>query len=444
MSYRTNLATHIENALRQLLEHEAHTLARETGFFQRQRKLTGSTFAQMMVFGAASNPCPTYTDLTQAAAVAGTTLTPQAIEQRFTPEAAHFLYALLQRLVASVITTSTPEVAPLLERFAGVFIKDSTVIPLPRELASVWQGLGDSQGTSAAVKLQVRGDLRSGQLAGSALQPARCHDRTTPYGIDDLPTGSVELADLGYFGLEELPAKPALGQYFVRRNKVGTAVFTETGELLNLLEWLSQVGSVGERWVLLGKQARLPVRLIAFRLSEVSAHRARQRLYGDAGKKDGKPSQRALALAAWVVLMTHVPEAVLSARAVWVLARVRWQVEILFRVWKSRLRVEACRRRNVGRVWCEWYAKLMGVVIGHGLLWVCGGGVWDRSLYKASCGFRRLSVVLWVCLRYGGSLEGVVGLFELCLATCRVGKRWRRPATFPVDTGIGGLNLMPM
>jgi hypothetical protein len=174
-----------------------------------------------------------------------------------------------------------------LERLAGVFIKDSTVIPLPRALASVWQGLGDSQGTNAAVKLQVRGDLRSGQLAGSALQPAHCHDRTKPYGIDDLPAGSVELADLGYFGLEELPAKPALGQYFVRRNKVGTAVFTETGELLNLLEWLSQVGTEGERWVLLGKQARLPVRLIAFRLSEVSAHRARSGCMGMRVKRTG-------------------------------------------------------------------------------------------------------------------------------------------------------------
>jgi hypothetical protein len=143
MSHRTNLATQIENALRQVLEHDANTLARETGFVQRQRKLTGSTFAQMMVFGAASNPCPTYTDWTQAAARAGTTLTPQGIDQRFTPEAAHFLYALLQRLVACVVTTCTPAVAPLLQRFAGVFIKDSTVITLPRALASVWQGLGE-------------------------------------------------------------------------------------------------------------------------------------------------------------------------------------------------------------------------------------------------------------------------------------------------------------
>jgi len=36
-----------------------------------------------MLCGATSNPCPTYTDWTQAAAVAGTTITPQAIEQRF-------------------------------------------------------------------------------------------------------------------------------------------------------------------------------------------------------------------------------------------------------------------------------------------------------------------------------------------------------------------------
>ena len=77
MSHTTNLATQIENTLRQVLE-------------------------------AASNPRPTYTDWTQAAAVAGTTLTPQGIEQRFTPEAAHFLYALLQRLVACVVTTCTP------------------------------------------------------------------------------------------------------------------------------------------------------------------------------------------------------------------------------------------------------------------------------------------------------------------------------------------------
>jgi hypothetical protein len=281
----------------------------------------------------------------------------------------------------------------------------------------------------------VRGDLRSGQLAGSALQPARCHDRTTPYGIDDLPAGSVELADLGYFCLEELPAKPALGQYCVRRDKMHTEVLTLEGEPLDLLAWLSQVQTEGERWVLLGERARLPVRMVAFRLSEARAHRARQRLRDYECKKGRQPTRERLALASWMVVLTHVPEELLSARAVWVLARVRWQVAIVFRVWQSRLRVEACRRRNVGRVWCELYAKLMGVVVWHWLLLVWRGGVWDRSLPKAACAFQKLSVS-WRC---GRGLGELVELFELCLVACRVGKRRRCPATFQLILESEGL-----
>jgi hypothetical protein len=423
----THLATQIENALQQILEHDADARARETGFVQR--KLTGSTFAQMMVFGAASNPCPTDTDWTHAATCAGTTLTPQAIEQRFTPQAAHFLYALLQRFAERAITLGTPEVAPLLQRFAGVFIKDSTVISLPKALATLWQGAGGSTGATAAVKVQVRWNFGTGQLDEPTLQPARCHDRTTPYGIDDLPAGSLELADLGYLCLEELQAKQALGQYFVYRYKVGTAVFTEAGEPLDLLKWLAQVETVGE----------CRVWLVAFRLSEASVNRARWRLREYARKKGRQPTQERVALTQWLVLVTNVPEALLSAQEVGVLARVRWQVEILFRVWKSCFRVDECRSRNVWRVWCELYAKLLGVVLWHWLLLVWRGGVWDRSLHKAARAFQRLSVVLAVCWRCGWGLEGLLELFEACMATCRVGKRRKLPAAFQWILGLEGL-----
>jgi hypothetical protein len=439
MSHTASLAIQIENAFQQVLEHDANTLAQETGFIQRQRKLTGSTFAQLMVFGAASNPCPTYTDWTQAAALAGTLITPQGIEQRFTPQAAHFLYALLQRFVGRVITLCTPAVAPLLQRFAGVYIKDSTVISLPKGLVSLWQGAGGSAGATAAVKLQVRWNFGTGQLDGPTLQPARCHDRATPYGRDDLPAGSLELADLGYFSLEELQAKQALGQYFVCRYKVGTAVFTEAGKPLDLLGWLSQVETVGECRVWLGLQARVPVRVVAFRLSEASVNRARRRLREYARKKGVQPTRERVALTQWLVLMTNVPEALLSAQEVGVLARVRWQVEILFRVWKSCFRVDECCSRNVWRVLCELYAKLMVVVLWHWLLLVWRGGVWDRSLHKAARAFQRLSVVLEVCWRCGWGLGVLLELFEACMATCRVGKRRGCPATFQRILELEGL-----
>ena len=81
----------------------------------------------------------------------------------------------------------------------------------------------------------------------------------------------------------------------------------------------------------------------------------------------------------------------------------------------------------------------MGVVLWHWLLLVWRGGVWDRSLHKASCGFQRLSTVWCVCLRCEGRLEVVVGLFGSCLATCRVGKRRRRSATFQLILEQEGL-----
>ena len=52
----THLATQIENALQQILEHDADALARETGFVQRQRKLIPTAWAKFMKTSATENP----------------------------------------------------------------------------------------------------------------------------------------------------------------------------------------------------------------------------------------------------------------------------------------------------------------------------------------------------------------------------------------------------
>jgi hypothetical protein len=167
------------------------------------------------------------------------------------------------------------------------------------------------------------------------------------------------------------------------------------------------------------------------RVGGCESMRARRASPADAGAR--------LSLTQWLVLMTNVPEALLSAQEVGVLARVRWQVEILFRVWKSCFRVDECCSRNVWRVLCELYAKLMVVVLWHWLLLVWRGGVWDRSLHKAARAFQRLSVVLEVCWRCGWGLGVLLELFEACMATCRVGKRRGCPATFQRILELEGL-----
>ena len=72
-------------------------------------------------------------------------------------------------------------------------------------------------------------------------------------------------------------------------------------------------------------------RLIAVRCpAEVEARR-RQKLYEKCAKRGETPRQAALSLCGWTVFLTNVTEEKLTWREVWVVYRLRWQVELLFK-----------------------------------------------------------------------------------------------------------------
>jgi len=125
------IATQIGKSIQRVLGEEADSLAHQTGFVKRQRKINGSIFAKILITGVLDNPLLTYTDLSQDAALLSVTISPQGLEQRFTQEAARLMQEILTRLVECVITSITPATVPILQRFNGVYIRDSSVVPLP-------------------------------------------------------------------------------------------------------------------------------------------------------------------------------------------------------------------------------------------------------------------------------------------------------------------------
>jgi len=434
------ITAQIERRIQQVLGEEADSLAHQTGFVKRQRKISGSIFAKILITGVLDNPLPSYTDLSQDAALLGVTSSPQGLEQRFTQEAAQLMQEILTRLVERVITSITPAAVPILQRFNGVYIRDSSVISLPSELAEIWPGCGGSSGDTAAIKLQVRLNYTTGQLEGPVLQSGRQHDRSTPYGPEGELAGSLQLADLGYFSLAELRQRQEQGQYFLTRYKIGTALYTPEGERLDLLQWLTQeITTYAERPVLVGSQERIPLRLIAFRLPQEVADRRRQRLREYARKKGVTPRRETLLLAGWTLLLTNVPEEKMTPPEALVMAGVRWQVEILFRVWKSHACVDEWRSRNPWRILCELYAKLAGQVMLHWMLLTKWHRFPDRSLFKAARLLQKLAVPLALSLRQGKGVREIVSLFQECFHTCRVDKRRGKPATFQRLLALEGL-----
>src|SRR5207248_2773325 len=126
--------------LHDLLLDSADHLARSSGFCQRARKLTGPTFAQALVFAPLDNPAAPLDDFADAAAELGIDVTPQAFDQRFTPEATEFLGDLFLAAFDRAFASLRPALLPLLRRFAGVYLRDATLAPLPACLAGVFPG----------------------------------------------------------------------------------------------------------------------------------------------------------------------------------------------------------------------------------------------------------------------------------------------------------------
>lgn len=69
----------------------------------------------------------------------------------------------------------------------------------------------------------------------------------------------------------------------------------------------------------------------------------------------------------WSIFITNVSENKISAEQVLTIYRARWQIELLFKLYKSHIRLDKLKGKPY-RVLCELYAKLCAVLIFHGIV----------------------------------------------------------------------------
>lgn len=399
-------------------------LAVKSSFVRRASKLGGSVFVRTLVFGWLSKPDASLQDLTQTAAALGVRVTPQGLDERFGPAAATFLRSVLAEVVCQAVCAEEV-VQEVLNRFSGVYVLDSTIIPLPTSLGEMWPGCGGTNGNTAALKLHVCLDLSTGALQGPFLAPGREHDRRSPVQREALPKGALRIADLGFFDLKNLASLDAQGVYFLTRVLNNTLVYDDNGLSRELTEILSTCAS--DELVLearIGATVRLPVRIVARRVpKDVVAERVR-RLKDKARKKCQPLTTRSLDMAGWSVYATNVPADRLSSGEGHALMRLRWQIELLFKLWKDEGHLDQSRSHKPWRILCEIYAKLIGLIIQHWILLVCCWRTADRSLTKAGRTLRTYANTLASCFDNPREFTAILAKLARILSDgCRLSRR---------------------
>jgi hypothetical protein len=334
--------------------------------------------------------------------------------------------------VAAVVAAE-PVAIPLLRRFAGVYVVDSTSIALPAALATVWPGCGNgAQPTAATLKLGVRLDLLRGTLAGPTLHPGRTHDRAIALATAPLPRAALRLTDLGFWKLDDLRELSAAGSFWLSRLQAQVAVFDAAGQRWAVGALLAQQeGEEVELPVTLGVGQRLPARLLARRVPPAVAAERRRRLRAEAKRRGDTLSQARLALADWLIFVTNVPAARLSLAEALVLARARWQIELLFKLWKSHGQVDTSRSAQPWRVLSELYATLIALVIQHWTLLLACWAFPQRSLPKAAQIVRQHARLLALAVPSRRRLREALTTLGTCLAAAgHINPRRAKPNTY--------------
>lgn len=358
------------------------------GLVERKRKLTGSVLTQILVLGWLENPEASYQDLTETAATLGIQVSRQALEQRLTRKTTEMLKITLQAAITQMLEgVGQRQTFPLLQAFTGVYVQDSTWIRLPDELHEISKGPPKKNHPyKAALKLHLCFDVLTGGFQHFHLTDGMTADSTAMKTAPPLPQGSLRLADLAYFSLDEFEKLTENGIYWISRLKANSYLTDETGEPFDLQNRLEAEpeNTFIRKSIRIGKTKRLPVYLVAERLSTAEANKRRRSIRYRAKRKAQTPSKTLLRLAGWNLYMTNIEPHRLTPKQVCAIVGIRWQIELIFKSFKSLSKIHVSRSRKPYRILSEIYAKLIAVLIQHAVMIGAGYRPIQHSFIKTA------------------------------------------------------------
>ncbi|QWH10816.1 IS4 family transposase [Bacillus mycoides] len=356
-------------------------LAQEKGFVKRKSKYGARDLAALCIWISQHVASDSLTRLcSQLYANTATLMSPEGLNQRFNPAAVAFLRGV--SLLTQKLCSNHSLSAHIISTFNRIRILDATVFQLPDHFATDYQGSGGSSNT-AGVKIQLEYDLLSGQFLNVQLGPGKNNDKT--YGticLETVEAGDLCLRDLGYFDLGDLQTIHDKKAYYISRLKLNTRIYIKNPEpeyfnngtlkkqteyiQLDMTQMMSglipgETIEIPEAYI--GQNQKLPARVIIHRLTD---DQTQTRLKNQAIREKKKGivmKDKSKRLMGMNVYITNTSLEEVPTNYVHSLYSLRWQIEILFKTWKSFFEIDECKNIKRERLECHLYGQLIGILL---------------------------------------------------------------------------------
>lgn len=406
--------------------------ARRTGFVQRTSKITGKLFLALVTFGTWSEGKTTLAQL----AAKGTQLrqpvevSPEALHQRMNKKAIAFLQAMLRQVLGKLQSLTPVGDDGLFAPFTKVYLADSTGFALPDALQKTFPGAGGSA-AKAGAKIQAVWDYKSSLFAHFALTPWNIPDQRYVDTVVALAQkGILFLFDLGYFKIKALARLATAGAYFCCRLNHQTNIYetvagrVESVQLAAFLRTVALDHLLLEKAIFIGATEQIAARLIAVRMPEAVVNTRRRIARKNAKKKGYTPSQAHLSLLAWNLFITNVPATIWPTATVPKVYPIRWQIELIFKSWKSSLHLATLTTTKEDSTLCYLYGRMLRILLNYALCPQARATLWlkcqrELSLLKFVRHFQALAAS-WLQAIFQSACELFRFLQRACTTAARL------------------------
>jgi len=338
-------------------------IARKTGFVSRERKITGFIFMLILVFEIRRVNPESLNKITIKLEKEGVFISKQGINHRFNDSAVEFMKELTFDVLSAKLDRE--ELLENAVSFNRIIAKDSTVFQLPAEYSDKYKGSGGGAST-AGIKLQYEYNLKANSGLDIEFQSSSTPDIKSK--LQDIQPKDLRLEDLGYFKLSRFCEIMDNKAYFVSRLKYSIIVFSKKNDqytrinIDKLVKNMKQ-GEKLDMQVYLGNKQKLPVRLIIEKVPNSVAAEKRRKLKTDKQNKRKNISKKRLAFCDVNAYITNANQNILPTDLIRSIYSLRWQIEILFKTWKSTFNIDKVKKMKIQRFDCINYGTLLQIII---------------------------------------------------------------------------------
>jgi hypothetical protein len=234
------------------------------------------------------------------------------------------------------------------------------------------------------MSLQYEFDLVSGNWLSLKITPGLRNDqRDSKETLKDITPGDLYIRDLGYITPTYLSAIVKENAFFLNRLPAMASVFTGSSKPLDWKRIHRQIcrlkGGILDLQVEVYEKDKIPCRLLIEPVDCIEYKKRLQKAEATAKSKGIGISELHKIKLRYNSFITNVSEDILPVSIVRKTYYLRWQIELVFKIWKSYFRINMVKKVKRERLECQLLARLLWILINWRLFKILNNHVRSRN-----------------------------------------------------------------